>query len=86
MAKEYPTATSGGGTGGTPRTSGGITGAGGRNVNPINKLSPSAENSIAEARKSLGSTKPSPEEMVRRNRANTANDIARIRNQGRNTR
>jgi len=85
MAKEYPTATNGGG-GGVPRTSGGITGAAGRNVNPVNKLSPSAENSIAEARKALGSTKPSPEEMVRRNRANTANDIARIRNQGRNTR
>ena len=87
MAKEYPLAGAAGGGGiGVPRTSGGITGAGGRNINPVNKLSPSAENSINEARKILGSAKPSPEEMVRRNRANTANDIARIKKQGRNTR
>lgn len=69
------------------RMGGGISGASGRNVAPINKpTTPSAQESIDAARKALGSTKPSPEEMVRRARANTANDIARIRKQGRNTR
>ena len=83
MAKDSNVSQSGGGI---PRGVGGIGGAGGRNVNPINKLSPSAEKSIAEARKALGSAKPSPEEMARRARANKANEMEKIRNQGRNTR
>ena len=73
--------------GGTPRSVGGIGGAGGRNVAPVNRpLSPAAEKSIAEARRALGSTKPSPEEMARRARAAKQNEMEKIRNQGRNTR
>ncbi len=75
-------------SGGMPaRSSGGISGVPGRNVAPINKpLSESAQRSIAEARKAMGSTKPSAEEMARRARANKANEIEKIKRQGRNTR
>lgn len=75
-------------SGGMPSRSGaGISGVPGRNVAPINKpLSESAQRSIAEARKAMGSTKPTPEEMARRARANKANEMEKIKKQGRNTR
>lgn len=50
------------------------------------KLSPAAERSIAEARKALKSVKPTPAELAKRARAEKANEIAKIRKQGRNTR
>jgi hypothetical protein len=69
------------------RVQGGITGSGGRNVAPVNRqLSESAQRSIAEARKAMGSTKPSEAEMAKRARANKANELEKIRKQGRNTR
>lgn len=73
--------------GGTPRAAGGITGGGSRNVTPVYKeLSPSAQKSIADARKALGASKPSPQELARRMAADRAREAERIRNQGRNTR
>ena len=50
------------------------------------KLSPSAEKSIAEARKALGTTKPDPKALARRITQDKAREAARIRKQGRNTR
>jgi hypothetical protein len=65
----------------------GITGPSGSNVAPINRqLSESAQRSIAEARKAMGSTKPSEAEMAKRARANKANEMEKIKKQGRNTR
>jgi hypothetical protein len=59
-------------------------------VNPIlispKKLSPSAEKSIAEARKALGTTKPDPKALARKITQDKAREAARIRKQGRNTR
>jgi len=73
--------------GGTPRSAGGISGGGGRNVTPIYKeLSPSAQKSIAEARKALGTTKPDPKALARRITQDKAREAERIRKQGRNTR
>jgi hypothetical protein len=65
--------------------SGGRGSAGG--TNPVQKkTSPSAQNSIDSARKALGSTKPTAEELKRRLAKDKANEIAKIRRQGRNTR
>ena len=50
------------------------------------KLSPSAEKSIAQARKALGSTKPDPKALARKITQDKANEVTRIRKQGRNTR
>jgi hypothetical protein len=73
--------------GGAPRSSGGIGGSGGQNVQPVyRELSPSAKNSIAEARAAMGAKKATAEEFARRMAKEKANEIARIRNQGRNTR
>jgi hypothetical protein len=73
--------------GGTPRSSGGIGGAGGSKVNPIyRELSPSAKNSIAQARDAMGAKKATAEELARRLAKEKAAEMARIRNQGRNTR
>lgn len=84
MAKDSNISQTGGGI---PRGVGGISGAGGQNVQPVyRELSPSAQNSIAEARRAMGAVKPSPQEMARRARIERQNEIARIRNQGRNTR
>jgi F0F1-type ATP synthase membrane subunit b/b' len=44
------------------------------------------EKAIDEARAILKSKKPTAEEMAKRARSNKANEIAKIRNQGRNTR
>lgn len=77
------------GTGGSgaPRNSGGIGGPGGQNVQPIyRELSPSAQNSIAQARNAMGAKKATAEELARRLAKEKANEMARIRNQGRNTR
>lgn len=52
----------------------------------VKKLSPSAEKSIAEARKALGSTKPDPKALARKVTQDKAREAARIRKQGRNTR
>jgi len=52
----------------------------------VKKLSPSIEKSIAEARKALGSTKPDPKALARKLTQDKANEAARIRKQGRNTR
>ena len=51
----------------------------------VKKLSPSAEKSIVEARKALGSTKPDPKALARRITQDKAREMARIRKQGRNT-
>jgi hypothetical protein len=83
MAKDSNISQTGGGV---PRSSGGIGGPAGRNVNPMNKLSPSAENSIAKARETMGVKKASAEELARRLAKEKATEMARIRNQGRNTR
>jgi hypothetical protein len=84
MAKESPMASNGGGV---PRTSGGIGGAGGKNVQPTYKeLSPSAESSIAKAREAMGVKKATAEELARRLAKEKVAEMARIRNQGRNTR
>ena len=73
--------------GGTPRSAGGISGGGGRNVSPINReLSPSAQKSIAEARKALGASKPDPKALARKITQDKAREAERIRKQGRNTR
>jgi len=73
--------------GGVPRGSGGISGPGGQNVQPVyRELSPSAQNSINEARAAMGAKKATAEEFARRMAKEKANEIARIRNQGRNTR
>jgi hypothetical protein len=50
------------------------------------KLTPSAEKSIAEARKALGSSKPDPKALARRITQDKAREMERIRKQGRNTR
>jgi len=50
------------------------------------KLSPSAEKSIADIRKALGTSKPDPKELARRLAREKALEAARIRKQGRNTR
>lgn len=50
------------------------------------KLTPSAEKSIAEARKALGSSKPDPKALARRITKDKAREMERIRRQGRNTR
>jgi hypothetical protein len=50
------------------------------------KLTPSAEKSIAEARKALGSSKPDPKALARRITQDKAREMERIRRQGRNTR
>jgi hypothetical protein len=52
----------------------------------VKKLSPSAEKSIAEARKALGSSKPDPKALARRITQDKAREMERIRKQGRNTR
>jgi len=84
MAKDSNVSQTGGGV---PRGVGGISGAGGRNVQPQYKeLSPSAQNSIAEARAAMGAKKATADELARRLAKEKANEIARIRNQGRNTR
>ena len=73
--------------GGTPRSTGGISGGGSRNVTPIyRELSPSAQKSIAEARKALGASKPDPKAVARKMTQDKAREMERIRNQGRNTR
>jgi hypothetical protein len=72
---------------GGARGVGGISGGGGRNVTPVyRELSPSAQKSIAEARKALGASKPDPQEIARRQVADRAREAERIRRQGRNTR
>ncbi len=73
--------------GGVPRGAGGISGSGGQNVQPVyRELTPSAQNSINAARAAMGAKKATAEEMARRMAKEKANEIARIRNQGRNTR
>jgi hypothetical protein len=73
--------------GGGPRVSGGISGSGGKNVQPVyRELTPSAQNSIAEARNAMGAKKATAEELARRLAKEKAAEMARIRNQGRNTR
>ena len=73
--------------GGVPRGAGGISGPAGRNVQPqYRELSPSAQNSINEARAAMGAKKATAEELARRLAKEKAAEMARIRNQGRNTR
>ena len=52
----------------------------------VKKLTPSAEKSIAEARKALGSSKPDPKALARKITQDKAREMERIRKQGRNTR
>ena len=73
--------------GGIPRKVAGIAAEGAANVQKVyREISPAAQKAIDEARAALGSAKPSAEEMAKRARANKANEIAKIRKQGRNTR
>lgn len=77
----------GSGGSGAPRNSGGISGAGGQNVQPVyRELSPSAQKSIAQAREAMGAKAATKEELARRLAKEKASEMARIRNQGRNTR
>jgi hypothetical protein len=58
-------------------------------VSPVpagKKLSPSAEKSLAEIRKTLGSSKPDPKAFARKMTQDKAREMERIRKQGRNTR
>jgi len=71
--------------GSSARGVGGIGGAGGRNVNPTyRELSPSAKQSIADARKALKAAQPDPQEVARRMVKDRAREMERIRKQGRN--
>lgn len=73
--------------GGVPRGVGGISGAGGRNVQPeYRELSPSAKESIAKAREAMGVKAATKEELARRLAKERVAEMQRIRNQGRNTR
>jgi hypothetical protein len=72
--------------GGSPRGAGGITGAGGKNVNPAYKEVGNSEAGIAQARKAIGAIKPDASEVERRLIQDKAREVARIRKQGRNTR
>jgi len=73
--------------GGVPRTVAGIVGKGAANVTKVyRELSPAAQKAIDEARAVLKAKKPTAEEMANRARANKANEMEKIRNQGRNTR
>jgi hypothetical protein len=73
--------------GGIPRKVAGIVGEGAANVQKVyREISPAAQKAIDEARAILKSKKPTAEEMAKRARANKANEVAKIRNQGRNTR
>jgi hypothetical protein len=69
-----------------PRSAGGISGAGGRNVNPAYKGPSTAEKGLAQARKAIGATKPKDSEVERRLNQDKVREMARIRKQGRNTR
>ena len=76
------------------RTTGGIKNA--RSVGKVYKEGSAApiprtqaqinEEGLAKARAVIGATKATPAEMVKRARANKANEIAKIKKQGRNTR
>lgn len=84
MAKDSNISQTGGGV---PRSAGGIGGAAGKNVQPKYKeLTPSAEASIAQAREAMGAKKATADELARRLAKEKIAEMARIRNQGRNTR
>jgi len=72
--------------GGSPRGVGGISGIGGKNVNPAYKETGNSEAGIEKARKAIGATKPNAGEVERRLIQDKAREVARIRKQGRNTR
>lgn len=68
------------GIAGGSRGVGGITGAGGRNVNPVNKqLSTRAQNIIDELRKSQGWKEATPAEAQKIKNAAQKNAIERIK-------
>ena len=73
--------------GGIPRKVAGIIGEGATNVQKFyRQISPAAQRSIDEARATMGAKKATAEELARRLAKEKATEIARIRNQGRNTR
>lgn len=72
--------------GGSPRGVGGITGSGGKNVNPAYKEVGNSEAGIAQARKAIGASKPDANQVERRLNQDKVREMARIRKQGRNTR
>lgn len=71
------------------RTAGGITGAGGKNVDKVYKPMSEAQSArnlkaVEETRKKLGAKKPTAEEVAKRLKTEKLRDMERIRKQGRN--